>query len=265
MDVLSEVIDKLYRRVEFTQDGQACQEFQVCWIRQGQGWVSWPDSTVPFPVHGDDIVIASPGTRFWLKPRAGQAHLNLVSLRSQILLHRELPHPLLSILQESGLQVLQHSSIANCFRPIVRELERSKPGHELALKAWGRLLFLTVLRSFHIHRGQRSWLSALRRSSIRPALEAIHRVPEKAWTRESLASEAGRSGGGLYRTFLKWVGMSMTDYLRLWRVHQAAGLLRQGDQSVIQIARNCGYQSRSGLTKAVYHVTGRSLAELRRN
>lgn len=264
MDVLSEVIDELYQSAQFNQDGEACNEFQVCWIRQGRGWVSWPDSAMPLPVYGDDVILAPAGTRFWVQPRADLTHLALETLRCQIRLRREVPHPLLSLLDNSPLKVVQHSPVSNCFRPIQRELERSRPGHQLALENWSQLLFLTVLRSFHIH-GERSWISALRRRSLRQAMEAIHRAPEKLWTRETLAREVGLSSGGLSRSFSTWTGMLLTDYLRLWRVHRAASLLQQKDLSVSQIAQQCGYRSRTGLTKAVQHVTGLSLAELRRH
>ena len=75
------------------------------------------------------------------------------------------------------------------------------------------------------------------------AISAIHAQPEKPWTVETLAREAGLSRSVFAQRFSTLIGTSPLRYLTELRMQIAHRLLRLEGQSVDAVARAVGYQS----------------------
>ncbi len=73
---------------------------------------------------------------------------------------------------------------------------------------------------------------------------------------EVLASHVGCSRHYLSRTFSKFTGTTISQYLRHLRIEQAATLLAAGDLNVGEIADKVGYHSSSHFSKAFFHEKG---------
>lgn len=67
-----------------------------------------------------------------------------------------------------------------------------------------------------------------------------------------------------HRTFLYFVGDTMTSYIRKRRLSQAAELLAHSDQKVLDIALRCGFSSHEAFTRAFRKMYGILPTECRR-
>lgn len=84
---------------------------------------------------------------------------------------------------------------------------------------------------------------------LRRAIVAIHQAPEKDWTVEMLASEAGMSRSVFSNQFRDAVGETPASYLQRWRIGLVQKWLKNG-QSLKLIAEEAGYGSESALSRA---------------
>lgn len=88
----------------------------------------------------------------------------------------------------------------------------------------------------------------------RAVLELI-RVPEHAWSVESLAQKALLSRSAFAERFQSVVGRGPLEFLREWRMQLAVGLLRNG-RSVADVALATGYNTEASFAKAFKRVIG---------
>jgi transcriptional regulator GlxA family with amidase domain len=129
------------------------------------------------------------------------------------------------------------------------------------------LLFLEVLRLYvegaPPHLG--SWLAALHDPVVGPALVALHAEPARKWTAEELAWQAACSRSTLNERFSRLVGRAPMQYLSDWRLHLAAGLLRDTTLGVAEVAYRVGYESEEAFNRAFKRAMGSPPAQWRRN
>ncbi|MDA3872364.1 MAG: AraC family transcriptional regulator, partial [Kiritimatiellae bacterium] len=93
-------------------------------------------------------------------------------------------------------------------------------------------------------------------------IQAKHRMDEESsdpdLTVQSLADELGIHRTTLFRQFLTQYGVTPNDYLKRLRLHHALQLVQQGNSSIQEIARLCGYSDPNYLTRLVKKHLGRS-------
>ncbi len=82
---------------------------------------------------------------------------------------------------------------------------------------------------------------------------------------EELAEVAHFSPYHFHRIFRGMVGESVRAHIRRLRLEQAAGRLLTGDDPVIRIALDAGYESHAAFTRAFSAMTGLSPSEYRKN
>ena len=80
--------------------------------------------------------------------------------------------------------------------------------------------------------------------------------PGDALDLSDLAQEVGCSCSYLSRTFSLLTGMTVRQYLRRARIHLAASLFENGEESVSKVASQVGYHSLSHFTKAFQKEMG---------
>jgi transcriptional regulator GlxA family with amidase domain len=105
-------------------------------------------------------------------------------------------------------------------------------------------------------------LAGLADERLRRALVAVHEAPERDWSLEALAEQAGMSRTSFATAFRDRVGLTPGSYLQRWRIGLAQKHLRQG-RSLKLIATEVGYGSEAALSRAFRAQTGSSPREWR--
>ena len=109
-----------------------------------------------------------------------------------------------------------------------------------------------------------SWFAAMRDPQIGLSLAAMHRSPGESWTVEALARTAGLSRSAFSERFVPLLGMSPGRYVAQWRMQLAAGLLREGRQTMAEIAAKLGYESDASFSRTFKRIMGESPSAVRR-
>ena len=146
------------------------------------------------------------------------------------------------------------------------ETKERRPGGECVLGHLSELMFVDVVRRYleTLPDDRTGWLAGLRDPHIGRALAAMHRSPERDWTLDSLAREAGLSRTALAERFTQFVGQPPMHYLTKWRMQLAANQLRRGTDTVATIAERVGYESEAAFSRAFKKLLGTSPSDFRR-
>jgi AraC-like DNA-binding protein len=148
--------------------------------------------------------------------------------------------------------------IASTVREIVSRVDAATPGSQAVLGRLMELLFVELLRR-HIVRlpaGSKGWFAALNDPVVGRALQLLHTEPEKRWTLDQIASQAGSSRTVLSDRFKALLGRPPIEYLANWRIQLAAERLRAGQESITSIAASIGYESEAAFSRAFKRITG---------
>lgn len=144
-------------------------------------------------------------------------------------------------------------------RFLAHEARSSRPGGETIITRLADILIVQVIRAWLAGEaaGEASgWLAALRDDQIGRSLAAIHGTPERPWTLETLAREASMSRSSFASRFVELVGETPLRYLAHWRLQVARQRLRDGDESVAEVARAVGYGSEPAFGRAYKRAFG---------
>lgn len=97
---------------------------------------------------------------------------------------------------------------------------------------------------------------------------AIHFINENAGTQISrgfLAEKLGVADDYLTRIFRQEMGLSLWDYITLYRIHTAAELLLKTDDNIYQIAGSCGFAEASYFIRVFKKEMGCTPNQYRKN
>lgn len=143
------------------------------------------------------------------------------------------------------------------------EAESGNCGRQAMLDRLFELVLIQILRVL-MEQGQveAGMLAGLADERLRRALVAVHEAPERDWSLEALAEQAGMSRTSFATAFRDRVGLTPGSYLQRWRIGLAQKHLRQG-RSLKLIATEVGYGSEAALSRAFRAQTGSSPREWR--
>ena len=96
------------------------------------------------------------------------------------------------------------------------------------------------------------------------ALVLIHETPHANWTVESLADRVGMSRSAFAARFTELAGEPPLTYLTRWRMAIAARLLRDGSDTIGEIAGRVGYEAEAAFNKAFKRWNGQPPGAFRR-
>jgi AraC-like DNA-binding protein len=99
---------------------------------------------------------------------------------------------------------------------------------------------------------------------VSKALGILHARVAEPWTVASLAAKVGLSRSGFAARFTALVGEPPLQYLARWRMARAAELLRDTNESIVEIAERVGYESVPSFGKAFKRWQGESPGAFRR-
>ena len=164
------------------------------------------------------------------------------------------------VMRVPGVAAGQDSWIAHFLRSAVDESNRQRPGGEALLERMSELMFVEVLRR-HVDTlpaDQTGWLAGMRDPGVGRALALLHERPSEPWTIEQLGEQAGLSRSVLHERFVHFIGQPPMQYLAQWRMQLAAGMLRDSDAKLIEIALEVGYESEAAFSRAFRRAMGES-------
>jgi AraC-like DNA-binding protein len=180
------------------------------------------------------------------------------------------PHPLLAILPSLIHVRTAAGSAGHDVSMIVELLTREVEGRGIATgTVTNRLvdaLLVYLLRAWLDDQpdGAAGWLGALRDPVIGRALSLLHDAPAHPWTVEELAGRVGMSRSGFAQRFVALTGETPRRYLARLRAERAAQLLRDTDESILQVALAVGYATEQALSKAFTRSYGSAPGRYRR-
>ena len=97
------------------------------------------------------------------------------------------------------------------------------------------------------------------------ALTALHDQPQRDWTLEALAREAGLSRSIFAARFTEQLGQSAISYLTQWRLHLAHRALSDTRTPMTEIAETAGYGSEAAFSRAFKRQFGHAPGAVRRD
>jgi len=145
------------------------------------------------------------------------------------------------------------------------EMLKDEPGQAAVLDRLLDLLLTAVLKAWFGRRDTTSpeWWRYQGDRIVERALRLMHARPDRSWTLDSLASEAGASRASLSRRFQELVGEPPMSFLKNWRMALAADLLCRPNETVSTVAEKVGYATPFAFSAAFKRVRGLSPQEHR--
>jgi AraC-like DNA-binding protein len=158
------------------------------------------------------------------------------------------------------------SALSDTLRMLRNEVETPNFGNQIVVRNLLSSLFVYFMRdwAYAASPATKDWFSAVRSTHTARALARIHEAPERAWTLEAFAREAGMSRAAFARNFSASVGEPPHSYLTRWRMGIAAQLLEETDLRLSEIASRVGYRSEFSFSRAFKLARGVSPIQYRR-
>lgn len=150
------------------------------------------------------------------------------------------------------------SWIANSFAFAAQGLAEGSVGSATVLARLSELMFVEAVRRYisTLPAEATGWLAGLRDAAVGKALALMHTQIARSWTAEELAQAVNLSRSAFADRFTALMGVPPMTYLTNWRMQVAAQKLRDGRQSVGQIAFDIGYESEAAFTRAFKRELG---------
>ena len=149
---------------------------------------------------------------------------------------------------------------------IACEAQSGRPGSQTVIARLADVLFIQIVRGHlaSLPVNGSGWLGALADGQIGAALGHIHQSPEQDWTVQSLAAKVAMSRSAFASRFMRLVGEPPLSYVTRWRMQKAASMLRDGKQTLAEVAAQVGYDSEAAFSKAFKRAVGSAPGAYRR-
>jgi AraC-like DNA-binding protein/mannose-6-phosphate isomerase-like protein (cupin superfamily) len=189
----------------------------------------------------DDLLAATP-------PVEGRLRRNGTGPRTEILcggfeLEGRTANPVLAALP--GL-VQARDGTAATVRLVRNELRKPSPGANAVVERLTEVLIVQALRAA-LAGGD---AATLRDPLVARAIALLQAEPEHRWTVSELGRRVALSRSALSDRFRATTGESPMRYLARLRLTRAAEELASGDAPLSELARKCGYESETSLSRA---------------
>lgn len=171
---------------------------------------------------------------------------------------RQIINRLPALIQMDAPTALDAQWLRDTLRMIQVEAANLRPGGAAIITRLSDVLVIQAIRAWldNEPEAKTGWLAALTDAQLGPAIQLIHRHPDRHWTVDSLAAEAAMSRSAFSARFTSVVGESVKSYLTRWRMHLAWDRLRHDNVTSSEIAGQCGYYSVAAFSRAFKRVHG---------
>ncbi len=141
--------------------------------------------------------------------------------------------------------------LAEAVRITTREANLDGMGGRAVIGRLMEVLFIQGIRHEYYSRSDHSipFLFAITDKNLKPAIEAMHKHPERGWTLSQLAKLSSMSRGRFAQRFKEVLGQSPLRYLTDWRLQKAKHLLIETNLSIAEVGFRSGYQSLPSFTR----------------
>jgi len=147
--------------------------------------------------------------------------------------------------------------IEQSFAFAARQLANHEAGAASIIARLSELMFVEAVRRFieRLPDDETGWLAGLRDPAVGRALALMHTEPNRPWTADDLAREAGLSRSAFAERFTALIGQPPMRYLTNWRMQVASRKLRDGEP-ISRIAFDVGYESEAAFSRAFRRERG---------
>ncbi len=152
-----------------------------------------------------------------------------------------------------------HGELSDLINKSVEEARNHKSGYELALRAYISLLYTVILRDIAESEEPTAIQSEAKKANldlIYKALEYIEEHYAEQISMQQLAKECNVNYYHFSRLFQQYTGQGFRDYLMKFRLNKAIKMLLQTNNSITNIAMDCGFETISYFIKKFQEHTG---------
>ena len=101
-------------------------------------------------------------------------------------------------------------------------------------------------------------------AQVEQAVDVIRRHFGDKLKADEIATKVGFSSRQLHRRFLEVFGMNVRDFIARTRINEASERLKSSDDSLAEIAVDCGFCDQSAFTAQFRKITGMTPARFRK-
>lgn len=160
----------------------------------------------------------------------------------------------------------KHPWFSQLLITMAHEASENSIGHSEVLKRMSEILFIHTIRMWNENNPEaETFLTAVKNPQISRCLAAFHSEPNRHWTVDELAGEAGMSRTSFNEKFADLTGYTPMNYVTLWRIQKAQRLLLENEGSVDWIAQEVGYESVAAFSRTFKKIAGQGPGAFRRN
>lgn len=288
-DVLSDILHLLNLDVDIYHNAKVCGDWRIdehklgatCFhiVTLGNCEMHIPNTESVILNHGDLVIFPRELTHHILptEPLIGeQQHLSFTEAQSisgtgllcgEVLFKHKGSHFLLD--QFPPFFIIKNTDNNHWLKAIVDmiifENINNQPASKSIINRLSELLFTYAIRQHLKDKPDESGILRIYNNShLTKAVQCIHKNPEKNWTLENLAKEAGCSRTLFAESFKSVSGWTPGQYLVWWRMQIAWSLLNRGEL-VSQVAEKVGYQSESSFSRAFSKMFSITAGKVKRN
>lgn len=278
-DLLSSILTVIRLRARIYHHATFCGQWQLDspeerrasfhLLGSGQCRLELLESDHGVPLHAGDLVLLPRNTPHRLTGNEGEKFTTLLcgyfefSLGSTNPILDALPDLLVIAREDDPQSSTELMALSGLMQA---EANRVQTGSRLALDRLAEVLFVLMIRRYlETADDPRGILAGLADRKIARALVAMHGTPERAWTVETLAKEAGMSRTAFAQRFATLVGQSPLSYLSGWRMLLAERWLAEERLSVAAVAERLGYGSETAFRRAFKRRQGIGPGSIRRS
>ncbi|MDF2922945.1 MAG: transcriptional regulator, AraC family [Paenibacillaceae bacterium] len=217
-----------------------CHSFyEIAYVRSGQGLHCTEGHTVRISA-GDVILIHEEDAMHSLQPLKGDgipfSWVNCLFLDYFIKFDWSFFKAI------SLFKGMEHSEMDHLFQAMTREYKEKREGYLDALRSYLRIALIRLMRQSTDNNGiTESYVQRKKTTCVKQAIEEIHRNEIGKIGLKELSNRLGVSATYLNVAFREARGMSVGAYVRDHRLRLCAELLTEGQDSVADVARLCGY------------------------
>ena len=143
-----------------------------------------------------------------------------------------------------------------CSQNLAQELSQKKDGYQLAAKSLFIEILLVLLRNKPVMIAPQKKL--ILDEALLTVIGNMEQFLDKKLTLAELAKSAHMCVSGFSHKFHSIMGLSPGEYLLTLRLEKAAKKLKETDDSVIQIAKECGFYDATYLTRTFARKYGKT-------